>query len=452
MRIFAPPLDISDMEGFTAEKDIFGRAHLGRGLTNLVSNIADPMVIALDGQWGSGKTTFLKMWAGDLRKNRFPVVYFDAFANDYIDDAFTAIAGQLIALAQDKQKAATPAAKRFLKGAVTTGKVILRSSLKLAVKGATYGALDTTDFSSAASDVAGEMADVVDKHLGQLLTKQRDQSQAIDGFRKALGELPSLLTEPTQDGDKAERPLVFIIDELDRCRPIFALEILERIKHFFAVPKIHFVLGTSLRQLRNSITVAYGPTIDAQGYLQKFIHLTLFLVDQGRHHHERVVTKYVDYLAKALELKNDHFDLVGEAAALIRHVGEHRDLSLRAIEQSMSTLALALAYKPDNALSPAPILGGLCLLKVTSPDLFAKAKAGTLDFREVRSPLAFPDPPSGEDQGNIEHAIKLWQYYADRTLAKDHHLVKEFSDYRPRDRLTVVPLVANTIVDRLLPS
>ena len=74
MRIFPPPLEIGDTEGFTPEKDLFGRAELAKGLTNLLGAISDPMVLAIDAQWGSGKTTFLKMWAGELRQRRFPVV------------------------------------------------------------------------------------------------------------------------------------------------------------------------------------------------------------------------------------------------------------------------------------------------------------------------------------------------------------------------------------------
>jgi hypothetical protein len=203
-------------------------------------------------------------------------------------------------------------------------------------------------------------------HLGQLLTKQREQAKAIQGFREALAELPELLKPPTQADGNSDRPLIFIIDELDRCQPTFALEILERMKHFFAVPKVHFVLGANLDQLRNSISVAYA--IDAQVYLQKFIQLTMFLVDQGQYHHERVTTKFLNHLMRVLEFKQEHIELVQEAAAVFRHAAEHRNLSLRAIEQMMSALALALAYKPQNALCPGCILGGL----------FAKAKAGTL--------------------------------------------------------------------------
>src|SRR5262245_60944601 len=114
MHLFPPPLEIGDTEGFTREKDIFKRSTIGRGLTNVLTNVSDPTVIAVDGQWGSGKTTFLKMWAGELRKAGIPVVYFDAFENDYAEDAFTAIASQLVSLAQERRKANSRAVQTFV--------------------------------------------------------------------------------------------------------------------------------------------------------------------------------------------------------------------------------------------------------------------------------------------------------------------------------------------------
>jgi len=91
MRLFPPALDIGETEGFVPQKDIFGRVQIGVGLTNLVTSVSESLVIVLDGQWGSGKSTFLKMWAGHLRQHGLPVVYFDAFANDYVEDAFTGL-------------------------------------------------------------------------------------------------------------------------------------------------------------------------------------------------------------------------------------------------------------------------------------------------------------------------------------------------------------------------
>jgi predicted KAP-like P-loop ATPase len=376
VRLFPAQLEIDDNEGFTPEKDIFGRARIGAGLTNLISSMSDPTVIAVDGQWGCGKTTFLKMWAGSLRQAGFPVVYFDAFENDYIDDAFLAIASGIIALAEEKKKAATSAGRRLVKNAIGAGKVLLRSSLKLSVKAATFGAVGAADLEDTAKDLAAEASDLVDKHLGELLTKQKQKKDAIQGFRDALAELPSLLSDHPSDGELSRpKPLIFIIDELDRCRPSFALEILERVKHFFSVPNIHFVRGVHLDQLRNSVIVAYGPNIDAQTYLQKFIHLTLHLIDQERYRHERLVTKFVDYLEVSMNVNAEDRNQVRLAAGFVRHVAEQRNMSLRAIERVFGYLSIAFAFTPDNFLRPPPILGGLCVLKVLAP-LFSKKQSG----------------------------------------------------------------------------
>jgi cytidylate kinase len=456
MRIFLPPLEIGDTEGFTKEKDLFGRSTIGDGLTNFVTSVTDPTVIAVDGQWGSGKTTFLKMWAGELRKAGFAVVYFDAFQNDYAEDAFTAIAGEIISLAQEQRKAGTAAAKKFVNKAVGAGKVILRSGLKLGVKLATMGALEAADLENVAEDVAKEASEVEDKYLGELLTKQREQREVIQSFREALGELPALLTKAAKEGDEAEqsrKSLIIIIDELDRCRPSFALQILERIKHFFAVPHVHFILGAHLSQLENSVKVAYGSNIDAHMYLQKFIHLTLHLVDSALQPHQRTNAKFIEYLSRAMQFQEKN-QTVQYARDYFRYVAEKRNMSLRAIERVMSTLAIALAYKPENLYSPMPIILGLCVLKVMDPNLYLKAKAGTLALDEVRGPLGFTDTPDEGDEHIVEFFSSFWEFCLKPNLPEDgpHQQYHQGLWRYHLDRQKVVLLVANSIMDRLTPA
>ncbi|MEX0405224.1 P-loop NTPase fold protein [Aquibium sp. LZ166] len=76
MKIYLPSVVVEDDEGFSSDKDIFERAGLAQGMKNLVASVDDPLVIAFDGVWGSGKTTFLRMWAGELRKAGHPVIFF----------------------------------------------------------------------------------------------------------------------------------------------------------------------------------------------------------------------------------------------------------------------------------------------------------------------------------------------------------------------------------------
>ena len=70
--------------------------------------------------------------------------------------------------------------------------------------------------------------------------------------------------------------MVFIIDELDRCRPTFAIELLERVKHIFDVPNIVFVFGINREELTKSLRSVYGE-IEAEEYLRRFFDMELRL-------------------------------------------------------------------------------------------------------------------------------------------------------------------------------
>jgi len=422
-------------------------------MTSLLSSVSDPVVLALDGQWGSGKTTFLKMWAGELRKSGFPVVYLDAFRNDYADDAFTAVAGEIIALANLQRKAGATSAKIFLEKAVGAGKVILRSGLKLGLKAATLGALDAADFENIGSDLAKEASELEDKYVGELLTKQKQVKEVIQAFQDALQDLPALLN-PVLSEDLVPKPLVIIVDELDRCRPIFALEILERIKHFFSVPNVHFVLGAHLGQLGNSVKVAYGNDIDSHLYLQKFIQLTVHLMDDGERIDQWTATKFINYVIQNLDFKPEHQELANNSKNFILHIVQSRNLSLRTIERIMTTMALALAFDGQINL-PAEILGGLCVLKNTDPELFIKAKRGVLTFDEIRVKLAFHIVPVDSTLAYLrERGSDIWMYFLG-VEAKDDRLKAQYQDFRRWLRSSPDPQllswVANSVIDKLRP-
>jgi hypothetical protein len=453
MHIIPPALEIGDNEGFTTVNDIFKRATIGRGLTNFVMHVTDPAVIAVDGQWGSGKTAFLKMWAGELRNAKFPVVYFDAFENDYAEDAFTAIASEIIALAQELDKSGTSTAKNFVSKAIGAGKIILRSGLKLGLKLGTAGVLDAEELEKIADDVATEVSELEDQYLGELLTKQRGQKVAIQSFREALASLPALLTsakKQNDDAQPAQKPLIIIIDELDRCRPVFALQILERIKHFFSVPNVHFVLGTHLKQLRNSVMAAYGSQFDAHTYLQKFIHLTLPLVDSpfdGRRN--KIASTYVDYLIAVMGLPK--IGTLDYARDYFRYVMESRNLSLRAIERIMSTYSIVLAFPQVSVFSPVAVVVGLCVLKTVDPELYFKAKTGTPVWDELKGVLGFAAKQEEWPKGVVNVVGEDWRLYTSPNLTPDEVslITKRLGSSGSLSREQVIPYVANAVIDRL---
>ena len=136
MRLIPPAPVIGLEEGFTKENDLFGRKSVAQSLTNIIRSVEEPIVVAVDAQWGDGKTVFLQMWAGELRKLKIPVIRIDAYENDYIEDAFTAIAGEIIAIADERKKASSDDRKRFVETATETGKILLAAPSKSASRSA----------------------------------------------------------------------------------------------------------------------------------------------------------------------------------------------------------------------------------------------------------------------------------------------------------------------------
>ena len=73
--------------------------------------------------------------------------------------------------------------------------------------------------------------------------------------------------------------LVIFIDELDRCKPDFAVKLLERIKHYFVNPDITFVFSINSMELQHTIKQYYGSEFDACKYLDRFFDLRIVLPD-----------------------------------------------------------------------------------------------------------------------------------------------------------------------------
>lgn len=71
MRLTPKELEIGTEEGFNEANDLLGYADFGRRFANLVGTIDEPLVIVVDGPWGSGKTVFAKRWAGRDSASRY---------------------------------------------------------------------------------------------------------------------------------------------------------------------------------------------------------------------------------------------------------------------------------------------------------------------------------------------------------------------------------------------
>ena len=236
-------------------KCCLGREKYAKLLTHIISNYQQGFVLALNNPWGTGKTTFLNMWQKYLEQNKYQVLHFNAWKSDYSSDPFIALISQLKQLGDKK-------ASKAYKGFMTKAATLVKRLGPAVVKSAVKRVIDDDEL----EELAGISADITAESLEKQIKEQLETEKSIEDFTCALGKLVS-----ESDGQK---PLVFIIDELDRCRPNYAVSVLEYIKHFFNVEGIVFVLAVDKEQLGHAIRGVYGSEkIDADEYLRRFIDL-----------------------------------------------------------------------------------------------------------------------------------------------------------------------------------
>ncbi|MET3441357.1 hypothetical protein ABIC94_002115 [Variovorax paradoxus] len=251
--------------------------HLNRGgfLTALEKNIevlakvpsdrlATPRVIAVDAKWGNGKTWIaseLRRRLGDS-KGAGCVVSIDVFRYDHHDDPFSVIASAIY----EAIKPSGVAKKKFLGAAGA----VLKSAAPIAAKAAlTLGAraigLSADDQTELVKGVVEGVKDSAASLSEKAVQRLFESYSATERIQNDFMEVLSQLTE------ELSHPLVVIIDELDRCRPSFALEVLERIKHLFGAENVVFVLFWNSHSIHESIRHTYGQGTDAGDYLAKFV-------------------------------------------------------------------------------------------------------------------------------------------------------------------------------------
>ena len=199
------------------------------------------------------------------------------------------------------------------------------------------------------------------------------RKEAIADFRVRLSDTAEALTigsatnkqehATTSESDAGIRPrLVFIVDELDRCRPTFALAVLERIKHIFDVQGVTFLLVANLKELGKSVLKVYGD-VDETRYLEKFFEIVVRLPESTPGGHRLTTRAYVHHLFKQLRFpRNNAYG--HRYLDFLCALAEAENLSLRSLEH---TMRLALVLAPS---APPKVVALLPILRVARPKLF----------------------------------------------------------------------------------
>ena len=239
------------------ENDPFQHCKLGREkyatvLTKIIDIFPEGFVLAINNEWGTGKTTFVKMWRQMLINDSFNTLYFNAWENDFETDTLTAILAEIKKVLPEKANNSFDSV--LAKGAILSKKILPAFAKQFAKK-----------------HFGEELADVIEKATEGSAEIMKDEIDDYLKRQKGIKEFRDALIISLQNGDNP-KPLIFIIDELDRCRPNYAVEFLEKIKHFFNVSGIVFVLSIDKIQLGNAVRGVYGSEkLNSDEYLRRFI-------------------------------------------------------------------------------------------------------------------------------------------------------------------------------------
>lgn len=237
-------------------EDLLGRGPLLEKLSSFVRRIETPYVLAIDAPWGSGKSKLLEMWDATLEAQGVPVVRFNAWEADFAEEPLGAI---LAAIQRRFPRAAEPVIERGKRVLATYARAALPSVLKAV----TVGVLDVSATESRLEDAEAALGDAVERAAERSVKAFDEHRDQVKALREALEHIAG-------DQGGPVRRVVILIDELDRCRPTFAVELLERVKHVMEVEGFVFVFALDRSQLAHSVRAVYGTDFDGEGYLGRF--------------------------------------------------------------------------------------------------------------------------------------------------------------------------------------
>ena len=326
--------------------DLLKRQPRIEALARVISGDAGPAVVSINGGFGSGKSAFLKMLAAHLRlQHNVDVLEFDAWQQSHTGEPLVDVVSALAFRRKEVLKILLPAA-------VQLGSSMIRRLLAQASVGLSEVVLDVAEaVSSAQAEEPGFMP--------------WDKTQArVETFRKALA------TIVLESGGK----LVVIVDELDRCRPDYAIDMLNVVRHLFDVPGVVIALGVNRDELEHRVKEVFGPGTAADSYLRRFVDLPIDLGPLD----ELKLNSFTQHALRSAGLSGHNHS--GSLKAVFELLLTETEASARDLEQLARRVATVLSgQSPQSAASQESAVGALILLRQLDRPAYESFVAGRSD-------------------------------------------------------------------------
>ena len=281
-------METQALEKTFATHDEFNRKPIAENIIKLLTSPIDLSPMVIDGGWGTGKTEFCKKLIRLMQEQHrdYQPVYIDAFRSDHSGEPLLALLAEIIKACTPEDTDGQPSEKRksFTNriskvagfGIKTIFKAVMGHVLKQNTDDLAEELQQIMNDDQEARSVAETVTDTantianhtIDVVVEALLKEQIEAEKNLETLKACLKELA------------ADKPIILFIDELDRCRPDYAVDMLEVIKHVFDIENVKVVLVTNTKQLCAAINHRYGAEVDAQKYLDKFLKYNFALPDK----------------------------------------------------------------------------------------------------------------------------------------------------------------------------
>ena len=362
--------------------DELDRKPYAETLSNVVRSFQKGTVIGLNGSWGTGKTTFVRMWKQHLENEHFPVAYYNAWVDDISDEPLFSLLKQLKEAANQGKDGSK------LKKVLKTGARILA---RIAFAGAKASMGKVSEFIINAGEGSAEEIKKILEEAGEggldaiqgVFEKSlEDEKDSMHSLMKDFKEAFQSYVEYDKDEERAAVPFVYFVDELDRCNPTFAVKVLERIKHLFEVPNVVFVLSVDKKQLAYSINGYFGSDkFDSNEYLRRFIGIEYNLPRLvGPVYCSHLDEKYsiIQVIRSIKQNCENYASLYATYNRLMKEISIADEISLRQLERIYTIVQLMLFnksfvdsfIKTDEEIYFIPICYFLAYLKVCKNDIY----------------------------------------------------------------------------------
>ena len=340
-------------------------------MVNLVADIAtnrdlSPSTIGLYGDWGSGKSSLMKLVQKKIEK-KYPkdekkkdtvktlCIEFNGWLFEGYEDTKTSLCGAILDALADKKrfsKEVTDYAKELIKK-IDINKILgkgVKYGLDLFLSGG-IGILTDLSLSSLLSTIKSNAGEVQAKDIEEILSMLKKNDKTRTEIKNFRNEFKDLLNK-----SKVENVVVFI-DELDRCLPDTVLEVFEAMRLFLFVEGMSFVIGADERLIQYSIKSKYkevpGNNLDiGKEYLEKVIQYPLYIPQLTR----AEVNQYLACLLLKQTLSGEKFK---EILGIVYTLTPDQDFSMDLISDKAPDLTenckqeMALARQISSVLAPS---------------------------------------------------------------------------------------------------